>query len=91
VARRNPIKQLKQMAKKRLINLIPARSKVSEPSLGMVNLRRWEEREEDEGEGMGKSPKGAVVTSGRAKKKKPEGRTGIIYRVSIKKKEKKNP
>jgi len=57
----------------------------------MVNLRRWEGGEEDEGEGMGKSPKGAVVTSGRAKKKKPEGRTGIIYRVSIKKKEKKNP
>jgi len=52
---------------------------MSESSLGMEKPRRWE------GEGRGKSPKVAVVTSSRAKKK-PEGRAGIKYRMK-----KKNP
>ena len=61
--------------KKEAKNLIPGRSKISEPSLGMGQLERWEGKEEDESEGRGKSPKVVMVASSKAKKKNLKGRT----------------
>jgi len=48
-------------------------------------IRQREEEGENEGKGRRKSPKVEVVTSSRAKEKKPEGRV-IIYPIKKKKK-----